>query len=144
MGNDIKALSAKELRCPNIVALYLGENEGLQEILEAFLLNLTSLRVLYFHGTVVRSLPTSLWQLTHLEFLFLGFIEIEAISDEIANLSSLQFLYLNFCKNLKSLSSTIGELQNLKYLNLHSCNLIEILDAVINLPNCEIVLKNEE
>ena len=54
LGNNIKALPAKELRCPNLVALYLGENEGLQEILEEFLLDLTSLRVLDFHGTVVR------------------------------------------------------------------------------------------
>ena len=48
MGNDIKSLPA-ELRCPNLVSLLMGVNEGLKEIPEAFFIN-PSLRVLDIHG----------------------------------------------------------------------------------------------
>jgi hypothetical protein len=50
LGNDIKSLPEKELRCPKLVSLNLGVKERLKEILEEFLLNLTSLRVLELHG----------------------------------------------------------------------------------------------
>jgi Leucine-rich repeat (LRR) protein len=98
MGNDIKSLPAKELRCPNLVSLAMGENMGLKEIPEAFFLNLTSLRVLAINGISMQSLRLSLWQLTLLEYLSLGFTEIEDISEEIGNLSYLQFLYLTIVK----------------------------------------------
>ena len=63
MGNDIKSLPA-ELRCPNLVSLFMGDNMGLKEIPEAFFLNLTSLRVLAISDISIQSLPSSLWQLT--------------------------------------------------------------------------------
>jgi disease resistance protein RPS2 len=59
-NNDIKSLSAKELRCPKLVSLLMGENKGLKEIPEAFFLNLTSLRVLAINDISMQSLPSSL------------------------------------------------------------------------------------
>ena len=61
--NDIKSLPT-ELRCPNLVSLFMGENMGLKEIPEAFFLNLTSLRVLNISDISIQSFPSSLWQLT--------------------------------------------------------------------------------
>ena len=116
-------------------------NEILREVPNGFLVNLISLRVLIFHRTAIRSLPTSLWKLRGLEFLSLGFTEIEDISEEIGNLSRLQFLYLNGCKNVKSLPCRMGELKNQKYLNLWGCNLNVIPDEIRKLPHCEIVFK---
>jgi hypothetical protein len=142
LGNDIKSLPAKELKCPKLVSLLMGGNKGLKEIPEAFFLNLTSLRVLDIDGTSMRSLPSSLWQLTRLEWLSLAFSEVEDISEEIGSLSYLQFLYLNSCKNLKSLPNRIEELKNMKYLSLQGCDSVAIPDDIRKLPGCEIVLKN--
>lgn len=138
-GNDIESLPERELRCSEIVSLILTGNRRLREVPEAFLHNLTSLRVLDLSETQIESLPTTLWQLKQLAFLNLSSTEIEEIPEGIGNLSGLKFLYLNGCWKLKALSSHIGELKILKYLDIRLCkNLKMIPHELAMMSKCEI------
>lgn len=62
--NDIRSLPTRELRCPDLVSLILAKNLRLTELPEAFLRDLTSLRVLDLSFTQIESLPATLWELT--------------------------------------------------------------------------------
>lgn len=138
--NDIRSLPSREVISPELVSLIFTRNLGLTEIPEAFLRNLTSLRVLDLSFTQIESLPATLWELTQLAFLNLSSTEIEEVSEGIGNLCSLRFLYLNKCTKLKSLSSKIGELKNLKYLDIKFCDSLKVNphEMMKMLSKCEI------
>lgn len=145
LGNGIKSLPTQELRCQKLVTLFLGKLElkeipELNEIPEAFLQGLTSLKVLDLSGTQLKSLPLSLWELRQLEFLNLSWTEIANLHEGIGNLSSLRFLNISHCSKLKSLPSQIGKLGNLKYFDFSNCNNLKVNPKEITkLSNCEIV-----
>lgn len=139
-NNNTTFLRSFELGCPNLVTLILRANRGLKQIPEAFLFNLSSLKVLDLSQTQLKSLPVSLWQLTQLEFLNLSDTKIAELPGGIVHLSQLRFLYLAFCEKLKSLTPEIGKLKNLKYLDLSMCDgLVVIPDEILTLSDCEIV-----
>jgi disease resistance protein RPS2 len=81
-----------DLRCPELRTLILARNEGLREVPNDFLLNLTSLRVLDLSYTRITSLPDSMWQLTQLEFVGLNDTNISSCL-----LTYAIFLDCNFC-----------------------------------------------
>jgi hypothetical protein len=78
--------------CLTLRTLILTQNEGLREVPNGFLLNLTSLRVLDLSYTSITSLPDSMWQLKQLEFVGLNDTKISGLPAEICNL-----LDCNFC-----------------------------------------------
>lgn len=139
-GNNITSLPSTELRCPNLVALILTGNRGLQEVPEKFLANLVSLKVLDLSRTQIKSLPRSLWQISQLRSLNLSYTKIEEVPQSVGNLKHLQFLYLVNCINLKSLPSQIGDLQDLTCLDLWDChNMKSIPTEITALSGCKIM-----
>ena len=101
-----------------------------------FLCNLTLLKKMNLHESVVRSLPDALGNLKNLEVLdvrTLGYIH--TLPETIGNLSSLTRLDITRCKRLLNLPYSIGNLAALKVLSLIQCNLKRLPESIGNLNN---------
>lgn len=115
--NQIEKLP-DEFKCPKLVSLFLSENPLSSSVLESFLFNLHSLRVLDLSHTQIESVPSSVAQLQLLEFLTLSSTNIKELPIEICSLSRLQFLDLSYCRVLTSLPPEMSKLTSLKRLHL--------------------------
>eukprot|EP01018_Ginkgo_biloba_P006690 Gb_18201 [translate_table: standard] len=129
--NDIESLP-QSFTCPGLVSLVIAENSYLREILDSFLLNLTSLKALDLSKTNIQSLPTSWGQLQQLKLLRLKNTLIKELPESVCYLNRLEFLDLSFCHSLTSLPSRIGNLQCLKRLKLEGCSSLAVIPREIS------------
>lgn len=102
----------------------LGENEnGLNEsTCNAIFSHFKFLRVLDFHGTGIKTVPSSISKLNHVRYLDLSDNRlIEMLPQSLSRLQNLQTLKLSGCVRLKELPRDISKLVNLRFLEIDGC-----------------------
>ncbi|KAL7186534.1 hypothetical protein ACSBR2_028299 [Camellia fascicularis] len=149
MTNNIKKLP-QGLKFPKLQILLMGENEGFEELPDAWLRGMTTLRVLDLSERVcfrsllpssnsissssvlpssllprVLTLPPSLQLLVHLRTLNLDRCELGNIS-VLGKLKKLEILSF-YGSDIKILPREIGELSNLKLLDLSFCQYLQTI-----------------
>ncbi|XP_058106033.1 probable disease resistance protein At4g27220 isoform X1 [Magnolia sinica] len=137
MRNKIKHLDITP-DCPNLISLFLNENDQLRTIHSNFFELMPKLQILDLSDTGIKSLPMSLLQLVNLRVLILsscrGLVEVPPLG----KLKELQILDLSQSRRIKNFPQGIESLVKLKRLDISETSLTAIPYTMIyGLPSLE-------
>ena len=130
MGKRIKLENKRVIKLD-----FSGLNLELDKFPKA-ILNLKSLKVLYFGRNYISDIPEEIKKLSYLRELGIGSNELSFIPDSICEINSLDSLWLGGNK-IQSLPENIGDLLNLKKLRLQSNCLKELPESFSKLESLE-------
>ncbi|XP_058105985.1 disease resistance protein RFL1-like [Magnolia sinica] len=125
--------------CPNLVSLFLNDNNQLRTIHSGFFEFMPNLQILDLSNTCIESLPASLSLLTNLRALILSGCRHLVEVSQLGKLEELQLLDLSG-SGLKSLPQGIASLVKLRWLDLSFMrDLIPNIpwDMIFGLPSLE-------
>lgn len=112
----VSPYDGKKLR--SLLLQFIGRPSISAEALHDLFDQLTCLRALDLHDSLIEELPREIGKLRHLRFLDLSYnVKLKVLPESLCDLCNLQSLNISGCNYLKSLPCGIGKLINLRFID---------------------------
>ncbi|XP_058003842.1 probable disease resistance protein At5g63020 [Hevea brasiliensis] len=114
-------------RCPDLLTLFLSDNDNLSEISDYFFRFMDTLTVLDLSSTNIKKLPVGISKLKSLQYLNLSGTPIRQLPVELKMLVNLKYLNLEGTLRLNRIPRrVISSLSSLQFLEMHDAGVFDV------------------